>query len=85
MAEGINSPPIAIAAIAKLFESGKYSDFQIKSKTKTYDVHKAIVCPRVDVFRRKAENWTFDVSKESASFASRICWLKMILEQNTYV
>ena len=56
MAEGIKSPLIAIAAIAKLLESGKYSDFQIKSKTKTYDVHKAIVCPRVEVFERKAGN-----------------------------
>jgi len=63
MVEGTNSPLIAIAAIAKLFESGKYSDFKIKSKTKTYNVHKAVVCPRVDVFKRKAGNWTFDVSK----------------------
>ncbi|CAD0030366.1 unnamed protein product [Aureobasidium pullulans] len=48
-----------VATIAKLYESGAYSDLKIVCGQDTYNVHKAIICPQSTFFKAACRQDTF--------------------------
>lgn len=50
-----------IIAVANLLETGAYSDVIIRSSDKDYQVHKAIVLPRVLSSQSLVERWQSEV------------------------
>lgn len=72
MSGSLDGKALLNASIKNLLASGQYSDFEIVCQGKSFKVHKAIICPRSEYFKRavtfgkEAEENKIDLQEDEA-------------------
>ncbi|KAG2161265.1 hypothetical protein VTO58DRAFT_104176 [Aureobasidium pullulans] len=89
MSAALLSEKSLTSTMAKLQESGAYSDFQIVCGSDTYHVHKAIICPQSEFFRAACRPHTFregetNVIKISAGPGRDIAFYSQPLDESDF-